>query len=182
MNEGPKETNAQEQSSNTQEKNDRTEKRMTEEKENANGGGMSMSAELYHALGGETGIRRIVEAFYRRVAEDPILKPIFPEDLTETARKQFLFLTQFFGGPALYSAEFGAPMLRARHLRFPISPRRARRWLELMREAFSEAGIDPATTELAFLRLTKTAMHMVNIDDGEEDDPDAPRRRPRLDL
>lgn len=132
---------------------------------------------LYDALGGEQGIRRIVDAFYRRVAEDPILKPIFPDDLTETARRQFLFFSQFFGGPALYSAEFGSPMLRARHLKFPISPRRAERWLKLMGEAFDEAGIDPLTKELAFARLTKTAMHMVNIPDEEENNSDAPRGR-----
>jgi len=117
---------------------------------------------LYDALGGSEGIKRLVDVFYGKVKNDPVLSPIFPEDLTETARKQYMFLSQFFGGPPLYSEAFGSPMLRARHMRFPITPSRAQRWLDLMSASFDEVGIDPLTKELAFLRLTKTAHHMTN--------------------
>ncbi|KPC98750.1 Group 2 truncated hemoglobin YjbI [Geobacillus sp. BCO2] len=84
---------------------------------------------LYEAIGGEETVTKLVEAFYRRVAAHPDLRPIFPDDLTETARKQKQFLTQYLGGPPLYTAEHGHPMLRARHLRFEITPKRAEAWL-----------------------------------------------------
>ena len=48
---------------------------------------------LYEAIGGEEKVAKLVEAFYRRVAAHPDLRPIFPDDLTETARKQKQFLT-----------------------------------------------------------------------------------------
>ena len=51
---------------------------------------------------GEKTLHQLIDAFYRRVAIHPDLIPIFPEDLTETARKQKQFMTQFLGGPALY--------------------------------------------------------------------------------
>ncbi|MCY9072878.1 thiol management oxidoreductase, partial [Bacillus inaquosorum] len=40
-------------------------------------------------------------------------------------RKQKQFLTQYLGGPPLYTEEHGHPMLRARHLPFPITNERA---------------------------------------------------------
>lgn len=70
----------------------------------------------FEAIGGEQGIATLVNTFYSYVSRHPDLSPIFPDDLTETARKQKQFLTQFLGGPSLYTEEHGHPMLRARHL------------------------------------------------------------------
>lgn len=117
---------------------------------------------IYDAIGGLETIEKIVEAFYRRVAKHPLLIPIFPEDLTETARKQKLFLTQFFGGPRLYEAERGHPMMRRRHLPFPITPSRRDAWLECMEEALDEANIEEPYRTVMFERLTMTANHMMN--------------------
>lgn len=117
---------------------------------------------IYDAIGGLETIEKIVEAFYRRVAKHPLLIPIFPEDLTETARKQKLFLTQFFGGPRLYETERGHPMMRRRHLPFPITPSRRDAWLECMEEALDEANIEEPYRTVMFERLTMTANHMMN--------------------
>ncbi len=46
---------------------------------------------IYEAIGGFDTIQNLVNAFYNRVENHPALTPIFPEDLTETARKQSLF-------------------------------------------------------------------------------------------
>lgn len=64
----------------------------------------------YEAIGGEKIIEQLVEKFYKKVKQHSDLSPIFPEDLTETTRKQKQFLTQFFGGPPLFSEEHGHPM------------------------------------------------------------------------
>lgn len=111
---------------------------------------------------------RLVDAFYRRVGSHPDLAPIFPEDLRPVAEKQRAFLTQFFGGPPLYSRRFGPPMLRARHLPHPITPRRAAAWLACMAGALEEAGIEEPIRGALFQRLTQAAYHMVN----QPDDPD----------
>lgn len=121
----------------------------------------------YEAVGGAEMIHHLVEEFYDRVALHPDLKPIFPDDLTETARKQKQFLTQFLGGPRLYSEEHGHPMLRARHLPFPITPRRAKAWLSCMKEAMEEVNFPEPWREQIFDRLTKVAHHMVNTEDSD---------------
>ena len=41
----------------------------------------------YEEIGPDV-LSRLVDAFYEKVAAHPKLKPIFPDDLTETARKQ----------------------------------------------------------------------------------------------
>lgn len=120
---------------------------------------------LYEEIGGETAVAWLVDAFYRRVAAHPDLAPIFPDDLTETRRKQFFFLTQFLGGPPLFSQEYGPPMLRRRHLPHPITPRRARAWLTCMAAAMDEAGLAGPAREAFFHRLSIAAQHMVNAEE-----------------
>ncbi|MCK9911515.1 globin, partial [Microbacteriaceae bacterium K1510] len=92
----------------------------------------------------------------------PELVPIFPDDLTETREKQFLFLTQFLGGPPLYSEQHGHPMLRARHMKFPITPQRADAWLSCMSQAMDKVGLEGELRKAIYDRLTLTAHHMVN--------------------
>ncbi|WP_449354072.1 globin domain-containing protein [Virgibacillus natechei] len=117
---------------------------------------------LFEAIGGFDQIDKLVTAFYKRVGEHPLLTPIFPDDLTETARKQRLFLTQFFGGPKIYSEERGHPMMRRRHLPFPITPERRDAWLACMEEALVEAETEEPYRTAIFERLTLTANHMMN--------------------
>ncbi|MBO9542292.1 globin [bacterium] len=121
-----------------------------------------MITNLYEAIGGDETIRRLVVAFYARVAVDPDLTPIFPEDLTETTEKQRLFLTQFLGGPPLYTQTHGHPRMRARHLPFPITPTRREAWLRNMAAAMDEIGLSGPEREEFFERLTLTAHHMEN--------------------
>jgi hemoglobin len=117
---------------------------------------------IYEAIGGSGTIERLVANFYKRVGKHPDLIPIFPDDLTETARKQFLFLTQFFGGPRLYTEERGHPMMRRRHLPFPITPERRNAWLACMQAALEETGIEEPYLTAIFEKLTMTANHMMN--------------------
>jgi hemoglobin len=117
---------------------------------------------LYDKIGGEKTVRALVEAFYPRVQRHPLLKPLFPVDIRPVMEKQFLFLTQFLGGPPLYTERYGHPMLRARHLPFPITPSRAQAWLECMSHALDEAGVSGEEREAIWGRLVIAAHHMVN--------------------
>lgn len=118
----------------------------------------------YDALGAER-LEEVVDCFYTCVAEHPELSSIFPDDLTETRRKQKQFLTQFFGGPPLYTEEHGHPMLRARHMPFVITPARADAWLSCMAQALTETEIEEPLRSAMFERLQHTAKHMVNSTD-----------------
>ncbi|MEI7025007.1 globin domain-containing protein [Paenibacillus sp. y28] len=121
---------------------------------------------IYEALGGEETIRRLVEAFYPKVQAHPLLGPLFPEHIQPVMDKQYLFLSQFFGGPPLYSERYGHPMMRARHLPFPITPQRAEAWLDCMNSALSELQLAPELQHFVIERLRGPAMHFVNTTDG----------------
>ncbi|KMY53226.1 MULTISPECIES: hypothetical protein [Bacillaceae] len=119
---------------------------------------------------GNEKLSELVDTFYSKVSQHPDLFPIFPDDLTETARKQKQFLTQYLGGPPLYTEEHGHPMLRARHMPFPITPTRARAWLSCMREAMDEVGLHGEFRDFFYERLKLTANHMVNQPEGPGED------------
>ncbi|GAA0325330.1 group 2 truncated hemoglobin YjbI [Bacillus carboniphilus] len=126
----------------------------------------------YEQIGKEK-LSDLIDAFYRRVHNHPDLAPIFPDDLTEVARKQKQFQTQYLGGPPIFTEEHGHPMMRARHLPFPITPTRAKAWLTCMSEAMDEVGLEGPFRDEYFARLVLTAKHMVNTPDpdteGEND-------------
>ncbi|MFC7321225.1 globin [Halobacillus campisalis] len=122
---------------------------------------------IYEAIG-EEKLNELVDHFYKYVSEHPDLIPIFPDDLTETRRKQKQFLTQFFGGPPLYIQEHGHPMLRARHLPFTITPSRRDAWLFCMDRALTDAEIEEPYRTAMLDRLTMTANHMMNTPEDEK--------------
>ncbi|WP_202078698.1 globin [Caldalkalibacillus salinus] len=129
---------------------------------------------LYERFGGHTVLEKIVDDFYNRVAQHSDLSPIFPDDLTETKEKQLAFLTQYFGGEPLYVQKYQRhPMLRARHMPFPITPTRAKAWLGCMTAAIEGAGIEEDIKHEMLSRLTFTAQHMINTPD-ENPDTDRP--------
>lgn len=120
---------------------------------------------IYEAIGGEATVRKMVEAFYPRVQAHALLAPLFPEDIMPVMERQFMFLTQFFGGQSLYSDQFGHPMMRARHLPFPITRDRADAWLGCMREALHEIGMEPGLAAMVIDRLSGPAYHFINTND-----------------
>lgn len=125
---------------------------------------MSSYASLYEAIGGGDVIRDIVSRFYPKVQAHPLLGPLFPKDIDPVIEKQYLFLSQFLGGPSLYSDTYGHPMMRARHLPFPITPERAEAWLGCMSEALAETSIPEPLQKLMIERLSGPAHHFVNTE------------------
>lgn len=120
------------------------------------------SMTIYEAMGGVEGIRRIVEAFYPKVQAHPQIGPLFPDNIRPVMERQTLFLSQFFGGPPLYSEQYGHPMMRARHLPFPITEERAEAWLGCMALALEETGMEPQLRRAVLERLKGPAYHFVN--------------------
>jgi hemoglobin len=104
---------------------------------------------LYERVGGDATFRRLLDAFYTRVERDSLLRPLFPEDLGPGKHNQFLFLTQYWGGPPRYDEQRGHPRLRARHAPFAIGPAQRDAWVGHMIAAIDEVGIpEPARGQL----------------------------------
>ena len=95
-----------------------------------------MASALYEDLG-ESFFVDLVDAFYVEVMADPLLRPMYPEDLTESRRHLRLFLIQYWGGPTTYSDERGHPRLRMRHVAFAIDDEARAAWLRAMRAAMA---------------------------------------------
>ncbi|KAA1042792.1 globin [Macrococcus equipercicus] len=117
----------------------------------------------YEAIGQEK-LYAVIDRFYDYVKADDRINHLFPAELNETARKQKQFLTQFLGGPSLYTEEHGHPMLRMRHLPFQITPAARDAWLENMHRALDDFEIDEPVKNYIFERLSLTATHMVNTE------------------
>jgi hemoglobin len=118
-------------------------------------------ASVFDAAGGEPTFRRLVERFYSGVADDPVLRPIYPEaDLAGATERLTLFLIQFWGGPNTYSQERGHPRLRMRHQPFAIGQRERDAWLRHMTEAVDSLELAPAVRKalLDYFETASTAM------------------------
>ncbi|AEA26947.1 globin [Pseudonocardia benzenivorans] len=125
---------------------------------------MSTPQNFYAEVGPDT-IRRIVARFYEQVAEDEMLRAMYPEEDLGPAEERFrMFLEQYWGGPRTYSDLRGHPRLRMRHAPFRIGPMQRDAWLRCMRVAVDESGMDAAHTEQFWTYITYAAASMVNAD------------------
>jgi len=87
---------------------------------------------VYEVVGGRGFFVDLVDGFYDGVSVDPLLRPMYPENLTESRRHLAGFLSQYWGGPADYSKERGHPRLRMRHAPFIITEAERDAWLHHM--------------------------------------------------
>ncbi len=132
---------------------------------------MSAEATPFDRFGGHDFFDRLVARFYAGVAEDPVLRPMYPEaDLGPAAERLQLFLEQYWGGPTTYSQERGHPRLRMRHQPYAVDLAAHDAWLRCMRAALDEAApaFDLAADDEAELwdYLTRAAFSMVNTYPG----------------
>lgn len=93
---------------------------------------------IYGALNGDAPIRELVGAFYAQVEQDPILKPMYPDDLAGARERLTLFLIQRLGGPSTYSDQRGHPRLRMRHAPFLITSVERDAWVRNMKAALDK--------------------------------------------
>ncbi|MFP5579910.1 MAG: globin [Acidimicrobiia bacterium] len=108
---------------------------------------------VHQAVGGDEFFVELVERFYAGVAEDPVLRPMYPDDLTEPKRHLAGFLIQFWGGSQAYSEERGHPRLRMRHVPFRIGPAERDAWFRHM-----VGALNSLVEERDILPAAETAM------------------------
>jgi hemoglobin len=118
---------------------------------------------FYEAVGGEATFERLITIFYEQVAEDEILRPMYPEeDLAPAARRFQLFLEQYWGGPHTYSEERGHPRLRMRHAPYVIGERERDAWLRCMRHAMDEVALPEEYDKVMWEYMERAADFMRN--------------------
>lgn len=98
---------------------------------------------MYERVGGEPFFTALVDRFYDGVAGDPVLRPLYPDDLAESRAHLALFLAQYWGGPPRYGELRGHPRLRMRHAPFVIGELERDAWLRHMTGAIRSAGLAP---------------------------------------
>lgn len=126
---------------------------------------MTDGSTLYDRAGGRPFFETLTRRFYREVAGDPVLRPLYPDDDEgmEAARLHLeLFLIQYWGGPADYNQLRGHPRLRQRHAPFVIGAAERDAWLRLMTGAVKAAGLAPLDEMQLLGYFTTSAEHLVN--------------------
>ncbi|MEA2654903.1 MAG: hemoglobin [Chloroflexota bacterium] len=122
---------------------------------------MSVIGNVYEAAGGEATFRLLVARFYERVADDPVLRPLYPdEDLANATEHLTLFLIQYWGGPSTYNEQRGHPRLRMRHQPFAIGQPQRDAWLDHMKAAVESLELIPAVRKalIDYFETASTAM------------------------
>jgi hemoglobin len=121
---------------------------------------------FFASIGGEPTFRKLVATFYAGVADDPLLRPMYPEeDLGPATERLALFLMQYWGGPNTYSAQRGHPRLRMRHAPFRVGPAERDAWLRHMRDAVEDLGLPAEQERTLWEYLERAAYFMVNVMD-----------------
>jgi len=86
-----------------------------------------LSPEIYEAMG-EDGVFAMLEAFYAELGSSEI-RHLFGDDLVAASKRSAAFYVQLLGGPPLYNAQYGNPMMRRRHFPFEIDESARKIWV-----------------------------------------------------
>lgn len=118
---------------------------------------------FYEQVGGEETFRRLARRFYEGVAQDPLLRPMYPEeDLGPAEERLRLFLIQYWGGPRTYSDTRGHPRLRMRHAPFRVDRAAHDAWLRHMRAAVESLELPEELADQLWKYLVYAAGTMIN--------------------
>ncbi|HEY1076934.1 MAG TPA: group II truncated hemoglobin [Fontimonas sp.] len=126
---------------------------------------MNATTTLFEALGGEPGIRGLVDAFYDRMDTEPAyagIRALHPSSLDGSRDKLFWYLCGWSGGPQHFVERFGHPRLRARHLPFAIGESERDQWLQCMNDAMRLRALSSALTQSLLEAIVPLADWMRN--------------------
>lgn len=133
---------------------------------------------LFEWMGGLPAITRLLDAFYRRVPDDPVLAPVFAGMSPAHAAHVGTFLAEVFGGPKEYSEHHGGhPHMVTRHLGRALTEEQRRRWIALLLECADTLGVpDDPEFRSAFVGYLEwgTRLAVLNSQPGATVTADAP--------
>jgi hemoglobin len=119
---------------------------------------------LFERVGGQPWFDALVERFYEGVEPDPVLRPLYPDDLEPGKHHLALFLGQYFGGPQTYSDLRGHPRLRARHLPFRVGQAERDAWVGHMTKAVAAGGLSEDDEAAVLAYFSDAATFLINQD------------------
>lgn len=117
---------------------------------------------MYERVGGEGLFTTLVGRFYDGVAADPLLRPLYPSDMSAAREHLRLFLIQYWGGPRTYQDQRGHPRLRMRHAPFVITLAERDAWLRHMRAALAEVDLSAQDRAEMDDYFTMAATQLIN--------------------
>lgn len=124
-----------------------------------------MTETFYDQIGGQEFFVQLVNHFYEGVANDDVLRPMYPEDDMEGAsRRLAMFLAQYWGGPNDYELERGHPRLRMRHNPYVIDEVARERWIACMKKAVLAMNPEPHLRDELWTYLVSAAFAMQNTE------------------
>ncbi len=113
---------------------------------------------FYQLVGGEDGLRHLVDRFYEIMEADPAaagIRAMHGEDLIPIREKLFAFMSGWLGGPRLFKG-----CVVGAHRGFAIGPDERDQWLRCMSQALAQSPIDPAVRKLLETPLYQIADFM----------------------
>jgi hemoglobin len=130
----------------------------------------SSPSSFFDRVGGHATFQQLVHAFYQGVADDEVLRPLYPEeDLGPAEERLRMFLEQYWGGPTTYSDQRGHPRLRMRHASYRVDALARDQWLAHMRAAVDSLALAPDDREELWSYLVMAAHSLVNTLDERDD-------------
>lgn len=119
----------------------------------------------YERIGGAEKVRALVHRFYQLMDNLPEahgIRKLHPASLQGSEQKLFEFLSGWMGGPQLFVEKHGHPMLRKRHMPFPIAESERDQWLMCMKLALQDVVEDEKLRAELATAFDKVADHMRN--------------------
>jgi hemoglobin len=130
----------------------------------------------YQRMGGEAGVRTLVNRFYDlmdSLPEATDIRAMHGQSLASSRNKLFIFLSGWLGGPDDYQSGYGQPRLRSRHLPFVIGLKERDQWILCMNRALDEQIGDAALRAQLGQTLFQVADFMRNRPENGWEDADS---------
>jgi len=97
---------------------------------------------LFEWMGGMPTIEKLMDVFYRRVSEDPLLAPLFAHMGPDHVEHVAQFVAEVFGGPKTYSTRVGGhPAMLRHHLGRKLTGEQRQRWMQQLLRCADECGV-----------------------------------------
>lgn len=124
---------------------------------------------LYDRVGGEEGIRKLVETFYDIIEFEPegrVLHVLHMRGhgVAHSRIEQLNFLSGFLGGPRLYVEKYGHSDVRDMHLHVEIDAEARDAWLNCMSIAIDRVGLPADVKRDLMTNFTRVAFMLKNKD------------------
>lgn len=120
----------------------------------------------YDRIGGEAGVRLLVETFYDLVETEPEGEPLRAmhnegNGIAHAREAQFMFLSGFLGGPQLYVEQFRHSNVKQMHAHLSVGDIEAQSWLSCMEKALKKAT-DEDTAAALMVTFSRVAQALKN--------------------